>query len=50
MQMKMGNMEMKMGDSSSDRSQQSGRHFCSQCGAAVKPDDRFCANCGHHLN
>jgi hypothetical protein len=23
--------------------------FCSQCGAAVKPIDRFCASCGHAL-
>jgi hypothetical protein len=25
------------------------QHFCSQCGVALKPSDRFCANCGHRL-
>ena len=23
--------------------------FCPQCGTPTDPDDRFCANCGHHL-
>jgi len=26
------------------------RHFCSQCGVAIKSSDRFCASCGHRLN
>ena len=23
--------------------------FCSQCGTATEPDDKFCAHCGHSL-
>lgn len=48
MQMRMGNMEMSMGKSS-DLSEGSGRHFCTQCGNPVQPSDRFCANCGNRL-
>jgi hypothetical protein len=44
MEMRIGNMEMRMGSAS-----QSHRRFCSQCGASVKPDDKFCASCGHQL-
>lgn len=43
MEMKMGNMELKMGSAKP-------RNFCSQCGAKVKPNDRFCASCGHTLD
>jgi hypothetical protein len=25
------------------------RRFCSQCGTAVEPGDRFCSSCGHRL-
>ncbi|MEL6468832.1 MAG: zinc ribbon domain-containing protein [Cyanobacteria bacterium J06623_4] len=25
------------------------RQFCTQCGAAVRPEDKFCAYCGHQL-
>ncbi|MEB3885133.1 zinc ribbon domain-containing protein [Lyngbya sp. CCY1209] len=53
MQMRMGNMEMKMGGSSSSSSSSSSggtRRFCNNCGASVKPDDRFCGSCGHQLN
>jgi zinc-ribbon domain len=24
--------------------------FCTECGTAVKPTDKFCANCGHKLS
>lgn len=47
MQMRMGNMEMQMGNP--HQSSVSKAKFCSQCGTPVKPDDRFCANCGHQL-
>lgn len=47
MQMRMGNLEMQMGSPSSPPI--SARRFCSQCGGAVKPDDRFCSSCGHRL-
>lgn len=47
MEMKMGNMEMKMGSHPTSSGK---RQFCSQCGSAIKPDDRFCSSCGHQLN
>ena len=47
MQMRMGNMEMRMGDATTKATKPK---FCSQCGAPVKPSDRFCANCGHQLS
>lgn len=63
MSMEMGNMRLSMAPiarsqdnlpptSPSDASETpSGqRHFCSQCGAALKSSDRFCANCGHRLD
>ncbi|MEL6605844.1 MAG: zinc ribbon domain-containing protein [Cyanobacteria bacterium J06614_10] len=25
------------------------RQFCTQCGSAVRPEDKFCAYCGHQL-
>lgn len=43
MEMRMGDMELKMGSTKT-------RNFCSQCGAKVKPNDRFCASCGHTLD
>ena len=53
MQMRMGNMQMRMGESPQSAppstTPQAGRRFCSQCGAAVEPTDRFCASCGHQL-
>ena len=44
MEMRMGNMELRM-DSPAPNKQS----FCSQCGTSVKPEDRFCSNCGHQL-
>lgn len=61
MSMQMGNMQMAM-DSiahSADSTQANApasdvtvgqRKFCSQCGTTIKPDDRFCAHCGHRLD
>ena len=54
MGMQMGDMQMRMGSGpAADAAEASpaadGRRFCSQCGVAVKPDDRFCASCGHRL-
>ncbi|WP_416670377.1 zinc ribbon domain-containing protein [Egbenema bharatensis] len=51
MQMCMGDMELKMGDSvpPARTSEATTRRFCTQCGSAVTPDDRFCAHCGHQL-
>ena len=55
MEMRMGNMEMRMGEPTiaapiaAPSSATASRRFCSQCGAAVQPDDRFCASCGHQL-
>ncbi|WP_204139339.1 zinc-ribbon domain-containing protein [Halomicronema sp. CCY15110] len=61
MQMRMGNMAMQMGNAASSSAASSNTassgaaspgkaKFCSQCGTAVQPSDRFCANCGHQLN
>lgn len=49
MEMQMGNMTMRMGEPPTMGSPTSDRHFCSQCGAAVRPGDRFCSQCGHKL-
>jgi zinc-ribbon domain len=49
MQMRMGNMEMKLGNPPTIGTMPITRRFCSQCGARVKPDDRFCSSCGHGL-
>jgi hypothetical protein len=51
MQMRMGKMELRMGDAAQTptRSSEATRRFCTQCGNAVTPDDRFCAHCGHQL-
>ncbi|MET0033561.1 MAG: zinc-ribbon domain-containing protein [Limnospira maxima] len=51
MEMRMGNMELKMGSSEPSSAPSSGnRKFCSNCGATVQPDDRFCGSCGHQLH
>jgi len=47
MAMRMGNMEMHMGHATPQAEQS--RQFCTQCGAPVGPEDRFCASCGHKL-
>ena len=47
MEMRMGDMEMRMGSATSGSNT---RQFCSQCGAKVKPEDRFCSNCGYRLD
>jgi zinc-ribbon domain len=43
MSMKMGDMELNMGATASQK------RFCTECGAAVKPTDKFCASCGQKL-
>ena len=47
MEMRMGKMKMRMGSSNSTSNT---KQFCSQCGASVQLDDRFCSSCGHRLN
>jgi hypothetical protein len=47
MEMRMGNMAMRMGEAPNQGAQ---RKFCSQCGTPVQPSDRFCASCGHQLS
>ena len=47
MEMRMGNMELKM-DTQTPQPPAT-RQFCSQCGAKVAPEDRFCSSCGHAL-
>ncbi|HEY9627634.1 MAG TPA: zinc ribbon domain-containing protein [Coleofasciculaceae cyanobacterium] len=49
MEMKMGNMSMQMGVPTAPPAPPSTRQFCSQCGVAIQPDDRFCSSCGHQL-
>jgi hypothetical protein len=50
MEMRMGDMEMRMpGAAASPEPATGARRFCSQCGSAIAPDDRFCAHCGHRL-
>lgn len=46
MQMSMGNMSMKMGEESGSGSVRA-RKFCTQCGNALAPEDRYCGSCGH---
>lgn len=46
MQMQMGNMKMQIGEQSQEKQV---KHFCTQCGNAVKESDRFCASCGNPL-
>lgn len=48
MQMRMGDMQMSMDDRAS--SAPAPRRFCTQCGSAIAPDDKFCAHCGHQLS
>jgi NADH pyrophosphatase NudC (nudix superfamily) len=56
MEMRMGNMQMQMGSSisssfsTSEKTNQKQRRFCSQCGESVAPSDRFCSSCGHRLD
>ena len=53
MEMRMGNMELKMEANQAPQpvaTPQSTRQFCSQCGAKVAPEDRFCSSCGHALS
>jgi hypothetical protein len=50
MEMRMGNMELKMGENTVNQStQNSVTRFCTQCGERVKESDRFCASCGYRL-
>lgn len=50
MEMRMGNMEMKMEPMAQPGNQPSPRQqFCTQCGTKVAPEDKFCGNCGHAL-
>ena len=50
MEMRMGNMHMRMGEDSEPESPvNSTQRFCTKCGNSVKPDDSFCAHCGHKL-
>jgi zinc-ribbon domain len=49
MEMRMGNMHLSMGSPKVEPSQPKVRRFCSQCGVATQPDDRFCSSCGHKL-
>lgn len=47
MEMRMGTMHLRMGEPIAPTTT---KRFCSQCGAAVKPDDRFCSHCGSQLS
>ena len=47
MQMRMGNMQMQIGETESTSS---GNRFCSQCGGEVKQNERFCSHCGEKLS
>ncbi|MDJ0554424.1 MAG: zinc-ribbon domain-containing protein [Microcoleaceae cyanobacterium MO_207.B10] len=49
MEMNMNPMEMRMGNMSMQMGTNSGRRFCSQCGATVTASDRFCSSCGFQL-
>lgn len=44
MEMRMGNMEMRINSPSANAGLS-----CTQCGASVKSEDRFCSSCGHVL-
>ncbi|NJN68216.1 MAG: zinc ribbon domain-containing protein [Chloroflexaceae bacterium] len=46
MQMQMGSMKMQMGPPGQ---QAAPKRFCTRCGEAVGPEDRFCGHCGHRL-
>ncbi|MBE9136815.1 zinc ribbon domain-containing protein [Nodosilinea sp. LEGE 07088] len=45
MTMRMGNMTLGMEKTAAPTP--SAQKFCTQCGAAVEPSDRFCGSCGH---
>jgi hypothetical protein len=47
MEMRMGDMHLRMGEPIAPTT---AKLFCSQCGAAVKIDDRFCSRCGSQLS
>lgn len=49
MEMRMGDMSLKMPQKISESSSPSHRHFCTKCGNLVKTSDCFCGNCGHKL-
>ena len=46
MQMRMGNMEMQMGETPQMKT---AKNFCSQCGGKIMGGDRFCSQCGNRL-
>lgn len=48
MEMRMGNMSMKMGEESASGTTRT-KKYCTQCGNALGPEDRFCGNCGHKV-
>ncbi len=52
MEMRMGSMRLRM-DTTPEPAQTSPQavphRFCTQCGTAVSPHDRFCSSCGHRL-
>lgn len=62
MSMAMGNMAMSMGSSAASsatsdstakttgQTAQSAKRFCTQCGSAVEPGDKFCGHCGDRLS
>ncbi|MEA3189340.1 MAG: hypothetical protein QOD99_3170 [Chthoniobacter sp.] len=43
MEMRMGNMEMRMGGHEEERPE---RKFCTKCGKSLNAEDRYCASCG----
>lgn len=45
MTMRMGDMTLQMGNGPTP----SARQFCTQCGAPVTAEDKFCGHCGHQL-
>lgn len=45
MTMRMGDMALSMGAANPPDA----KLFCTQCGAAAAPGDRFCGSCGHQL-
>jgi hypothetical protein len=47
MEMRMGNMQMRMGGIEEEA--KSEKRFCTKCGKPAQKDDRFCAHCGNKL-
>jgi hypothetical protein len=47
MEMRMGNMHMRMG--ASEEETKSEKRFCTNCGKPLQEDDRFCGYCGKKL-